>query len=138
MCHELTVCCIDIADIGAPMNVSVQRFDDNKMLEITWLPIDSMRIISYDVEYRIFKTTGSTGFPSTIINSRNTDPKLTIDGLDGVTNYGVRVRGVIEAPRVKAAAVTIPTVNGPWSALVVSQVRSDPRKFHYIVSQLLL
>ena len=117
-----------VVGIGAPMNVSAQRPDDNRTIEVTWWPINSPRLRSYDVEYRIFKTTGSTGFPGTIINSQSNDPELTIGGLDGDTNYEVRVRGVIEASRESE----IPFTNGPWSSWYVSQVRLDPGKAHYI------
>ena len=111
------MCCI--GNIVAPMNVTARRLNDGKVLEVSWLPINSPLILSYDVEYRIFKTTGTSGFPSTIISS--VDVKLNIAGVDNDTNYEVRVRGVIEAD-IK---------NGPWSEWYVSQVRIDPGEFYY-------
>ena len=116
-------------NIGAPKNVTAQRSNDNKVLEVSWLAIDSPLILSYDVEYRIFKTTGSSGFPSTLINSPGSiNLKLTISNVDSDTNYEVRVRGVAEAPRDSTDVVN----NGPWSEWYVSQVRLDPGKYFII------
>ena len=122
------VCCIVDINIDAPINVSAQRLNDGKALEVSWLSIDSPLILSYDVEYRIFKTTGSSGFPSTIINSPGSiNVKLIISDVDNNTNYEVRVRGLAEDPRTSEEVV----INGPWSQWYVSQVRLDPGKFYY-------
>lgn len=123
----MCVVVIENVNIGAPMNVTAQRSNNNKVLEVNWLPINSPLILSYDVEYRIFKTTGSTGFPSTIINSPGSiNMKLIISDVDGDTNYEVRVRGVAEDPRTSERADDI---KGTWSEWYVSQVRLDPGEF---------
>ena len=117
------------------MNVTAQRLDNNKALEVSWLPINSPLILSYDVEYRIFKTTGTSGFPSTIINSPGSiNVKLVIPGVDDDTNYEVRVRGVAKDPRESEEVI----IKGTWSEWYVSQVRIDTGKFYFKCSLIYL
>ena len=76
------MCCVDIP---VPMNVAVQRLDSNTVLSVSWSTIDSSRILSFDVEYHVYKP----NFPSTIIST----PKNSVEiaGVDGITNYEFHV-----------------------------------------------
>ena len=67
------------------MNVAVQRLDSNTVLSVSWSPIDSSRILSFDVEYHVYKS----NFPSIIISTPGNS--VEIAGVDGITNYELRV-----------------------------------------------
>ena len=122
------MCCVE-SDIPAPMDVTVQRFDINTVLIVSWSPIDSPQILSYDVEYRIYKSDIS----STVINTNTPLNSAEIAGVDGNTNYEVRVRAVIEIAKEDNTDpdVIINTVTGSWSDWVLSQGNTDQGKFCY-------
>ena len=119
-------------DIPAPMNVTVQRFDSNTVLSVSWSPIDSTQILSYDVEYRVYKS-NVDDIPSTIINTNTPVNNAIIAGVDGDTNYEIRVRAVIEVAKEDNTDpdVIIDTGTGSWSVWVISQVKPDQGKFCY-------
>ena len=102
--------------------VPLKRFDDNTTIQVTWLPIDSPQIVSYDIEYGIYTRILPEPPTTTIISSPGPN-NLAIDiiGVDGDTNYQVRVRGVAEVDLKNNKLVN--TVDGLWSPWVVSQVR---------------
>ena len=84
---EAGICHVQLHSIPVPMNVVVRRLDSNTVLLVSWPPIaiDSSRILSFDVEYHVYKP----NFPSTIIST----PKNSVEiaGVDGITNYEFRV-----------------------------------------------
>jgi len=105
------------------MDVKLQRFRANTVLEVSWSAIDSEQISSYDVEYRIYRPR-LPALPSTTVNTQSLS--LTITGLDGDVNYEARVRGLVEIPNDQNKLVT--TTSGTWSPWVVSQVKIDQGK----------
>lgn len=119
-----------LGKIPAPeVLVPLKRFDDNTTIQVTWLPIDSPQIVSYDIEYGIYTRIFPEPPTTTIISSPGPN-NLAIDiiGIDGDTNYQVRVRGVAEVDDDEKNEL-ISTDEGLWSPWVVSQVKIPMGKF---------
>ena len=121
----INIVCL-LGRIPAPAGVLLKRFDDNTTIQVTWLPIDSPQIISYDIEYSIYTLRTSSEPPTTTIISSPGPNNLAIDiiGVDGDTNYQARVRGVAEVDRENDKLIN--TDEGSWSSWVVSQVKPIP------------
>ena len=116
--------------VPVPMNVTIQRSGDNKVLEVSWsaINVNSDQLLSYDIEYRVYKL-NVPDLPSTIISVSSNTLMVNIDGVDDDTDYEARVRGVVKvAEDGQNQVAQIPTKEGPWSPWIFSQGRPDTGK----------
>lgn len=115
------------------MSPGISRFDDNKTLAVSWLPVTFTRTISYEIEYRAYiagvleSDLISTFLPVTGVAVAGGRLAHNITGVDGDTNYQARVRARTETPN-KDDFKSITTTPGPWSEWEISQVKIDTGK----------
>ena len=112
--------------------MALERFDNNTILQVTWTAVDSLQLLSYDIQYSLFDRDSPDDFqPIATINSPEpSDLELNITDLDGDTSYQVRVRGVVEIGVITEGEL-IETQNGIWSKPNVSEVELTTGKFYH-------